>query len=495
MPPAEKYNFFYTGGILFMEFDLSKPQCFYFKQIADIPRGSRNEKAVSDYIVEFAIQHGLEWKQDEVFNVMVFKPASTGYEEAPAVMLQAHLDVVCEKNKDVVHDFTKDPVDLYVDEEGFLRARGTTLGCDDGYGCAYMLAILADDTLPHPALQCIFTTMEEIGLIGASHLKKEDLRGKRLINLDGGGETSTTVSSSGGARTVIRRNIEWEENDLPAYHLEIRGLSGGHSGGCIHMERGNAVLLAARILMETKMEGLDIRLCDIEGGMKFNAIPREADISFVSSSSDEDLMEAITERVSCIAKELEGSDDGFSARFSRIEKKQNRMTKECSDSILSYLFLMPNGFQHRSMQIEGLTVSSLNAGTVSVNDGCFVIEDLIRSAIPSHTDVLIEQLKLLASFCGMTVEVHDRYMGWAYKADSEMRAILKDVLKDNGMELKEEATHGGLECGIFAGLDPQLDIITFGPVSSGAHTPEEKMDLSSFDRVYEMLKELLKRCR
>lgn len=236
-----------------MEFDLSKRHCYYFNEITKIPHGSRNEKALSDYIVSFAKAHGYACRQDEVFNVLVDKPASPGYENCAPVILQAHIDMVNEKNKDSGHDFDKDPLDLYVDEEGWLHARGTTLGADDGSGAAYMLAILDDPDLKHPPIQCIFTTMEEIGLIGASSLKAEDFHGKKLINLDSGGEVETTVSSAGGARAQIICRLQKEANDLPAYTFGIRGLLGGHSGGLIHLERGNSNILAARILKEMKL--------------------------------------------------------------------------------------------------------------------------------------------------------------------------------------------------------------------------------------------------
>ena len=187
-----------------MDFDLNKRHCYYFNEISKIPRGSRNEKAISDYLVSFAKEQGLWYKQDDVYNVIIDKPASEGYENSAPIILQAHIDMVCEKNKDVEHDFEKDPLDLYV-EDGWLKARGTTLGADDGYGVSYMLAILEDKSLKHPPLSCIFTSMEEIGLLGAANLKAEDLHGKKLINLDGGGEIRTTVSSAGGATGIIRR--------------------------------------------------------------------------------------------------------------------------------------------------------------------------------------------------------------------------------------------------------------------------------------------------
>ena len=478
-----------------MIFDLNKKQCYYFNEISKIPHGSKNEKAISDYIVNFAKERGLAYKQDEVFNVLIDKPASPGYENAEPVLMQAHIDMVCEKNKDSGHDFEKDPLELYVDDEGWLHAKGTTLGADDGTGVAYMLAILDDETLEHPALQCIFTSMEEIGLVGASHLKAEDFHGKRLINLDSGGETETTVSSAGGTRTEIICDIEKEENDLPAYCFAVRGLLGGHSGGLIHLERGNSNILAARILREMQNDGIDLHLVRMSGGLKYNAIPREADVVFVSSSSCESIEASVRKTEAKIREELEFSDPGFRVLFDKAEAEKERMTSKVTDAIITYMTLMPDGLLHRSMKLEGLTTASLNAGVCITNEDTFIIEDLIRSALTSHTDTVIDQLKLLASLTGFRVEVGERYSGWNYSEHSELRQILKDVLAARNCTLTERAAHGGLETGIFKGLIPDMDIITYGPIAEGEHTPDEKLDLASFDRSYEILKEVLKSCR
>ncbi len=478
-----------------MEFDLSKRHCHWFNELAMIPRGSGNEKAASDFIVRFAQEHGLAYKQDHVWNVIVDKPASEGYENAEPLIMQAHLDVVCEKNKDVEHDFTKDPLDLYVDEEGWLHARGTTLGCDDGFGVAYMLAVLEDDDLPHPPLSCMFTVMEEIGLLGARELKKEDIHGRRLINLDSGGETKTSVSSAGGCTAIVSRELEFEDNHDSTYRLGIRGLLGGHSGGLIHLERGNSNTLAARVLKELQFAGLDVRLVSFTGGLKFNAIPREADVVFTSSSSKEALEAQIRTSEKNISSELEFSDAGFKVLFEELPAAGHRMTKSCSDDILNYVFLAPNGFRHRSMAIEGLTAASLNMGTVRTENGRFTAEDLMRAALDSHIDEMIGQVRGVAELTHMDTEFKDRFPGWAYTKDSPLREIARKVEEAHGNTLTESASHGGLECSIFKGLVPELDIITFGPVAYGAHTPDEKLDLASFDRTFEMLKEIISACR
>ena len=477
-----------------MEFDLSKRHCYWFNELAMIPRGSGNEKAASDFIVSFAREHGLKYRQDHVWNVIVDKPASPGYENAEPLIMQAHLDVVCEKNKDVEHDFTKDPLDLYVDDEGWLHARGTTLGCDDGFGVSYMLALLEDETLVHPPLSCMFTTMEEIGLLGARELTADDIHGKRLINLDSGGEVKTSVSSAGGCTAVITKDLVFAENGDPTYLLAVRGLLGGHSGGLIHLERGNSSYLAARILKELQKKCPDIRLVSFSGGLKFNAIPREADAVFTSAAPKEVLEESIRLSEKKILGELEFSDSGFRVLFEPQPVSPQKMTAACSDEVLNYLFLAINGLRHRSMAIEGLTAASLNMGTVRTDDGKFAATYLMRAALDSHIDEMEEQLEALAELLHMDVEFRDRFPGWAYAKNSPLREIVRRVEKDHGNELEESATHGGLECSIFKGLVPDLDIVTFGPIAYGAHTPDEKLDLASFDRAFGMLREIVAAC-
>ena len=478
-----------------MEFLLTNRARYYFRQISDIPRASRNEKAVSDYIAAFAKKHVLNYIQDEVHNIIVNKPASKGYEDALPVILQAHTDMVCEKNKGVEHDFDKDPLDLYVDEEGFLHARGTTLGADDGYGVAYMLAILEDETLKHPALQCAFTSMEEIGLLGAQKLQKEDFYGKRYVNLDAGGEDQTSVSSSGGTRTKITRNVDLQNDDNNACIIRIRGLKGGHSAGMIHLERGNAIQIAVRCLYHLMKMSDDIRLSDISGGDKINAIPRECDITFTSSKDFEELKSCAQEIFDQIAKELQYSDAGFKASIDISERQGRSLSTAETKKIIEFLYVLPNGLQHSSMAIPGLSVASLNLGAAAIEEGVLRINHLIRSAAASHGDQLIAQLRILSESFGFDFEVISRYYGWNYEKDSPFRSILKEVLKEKGIEMKEHASHGGLECGVFKGMIPDLDLISYGPISYGAHSPEEKMDLASFDRCYDTLVKVLEKAK
>lgn len=475
-----------------MEFDLSKRHCFYFNEIAKIPHGSKNEKAISDYVVNFAKEHNLKYKQDAVYNVIIDKEASQGYENAEPLILQAHMDMVPEKNRDSDHDFLKDPLDLYV-EDGLLKARGTTLGADDGTGVAYMLAILEDDSLPHPALECIFTTMEEIGLLGASELKPEDVHANRMVSLDGGPEGCTLLSSAGGATVYSRRKITWVENSNPAYCVMVKGLTGGHSGGEIHKEKGNANKLVARLVKEAQLAGVDVQLVKYNGGLKDNAIPREADIVFTSTTPVEEIRTALEKTAGDIKTELEFSDAGFQMEFTETSADK-KISLEDSQKILDYAYLIPDGFKHRSMVIEGLTVTSLNLGVVVTDEEMITFSSMLRSALDSGTQNLINEINVLAGIQGMEVEATAIYPGWNYSETSAMRDIYSKVMKDRGQELKVEAAHGGCECGIFKGLNPNIDIISFGPIARYIHTPDEELDLGSFDRAYDILCAIVKEC-
>lgn len=477
-----------------MVFDLSKRYCYFFNEIAKIPHGSHNEKAVSDFVVKFAKENNLAYKQDAVYNVIVEKPASIGYEDAAPVILQAHLDMVNEKNKTSDHDFDKDPLKLYVDEEGWLHADGTTLGADDGTGVSYMLAILEDKTLAHPALQCFFTTMEEVGFLGAVELKPEDVKADKMINLDGGGEYSTVVSSAGGANVFVRKTVAFVPNEDPTYRLEIRGLLGGHSGGLIHTERGNSNVIATRILKEAEFGGAEVSLVSFNGGLKDNAIPREADVVFTSSTDYETLNKLIETSIEGIKAELEFSDNGFIASLVKVETTHEKFAKEDSEACLNYAFLTPNGFQHKSMAIEGLTQASTNLGVVTTEGNVVLFDHLIRSCIDASTNDIMNKMLLLAKLFNMDTEANTNIKSWAFEAKSEMRELYRKVLKDRGYDLEEKAVHGGLETGVFKKLNPKMDIITMGPIAEGAHTPDEKLNLSSFDSAYKMLCDFLSQC-
>ena len=478
-----------------MDFDLSKRYCYYFNELTKMPHGSYNEKQVSDFVVAFAEAKGLRYIQDESFNVVVYKDPSEGYENSAPLLIQAHMDMVCEANKGTDHDFEKDPLRLYVDDEGWLNAEGTTLGADDGAGVAYMLAILEDDDLPHPPLECCFTVQEEVGLLGAVKLRSEYFSSKRMISLDGSGEVTTCISSSGGTRVNSVLSCLSEPNSDPTYDLFVGGLLGGHSGGEIHKEKGNANVLAVRIIKEMMLAGTDINIVSINGGLKENAIPRECDIVFTTSTPADKLSEIMAPIAAAIATELEFSDPGFSATLTETERSKTKFSTASTERVINYLYLIPNGFQHRSMAIEGLTVTSLNLGIVRTQGNQVIATDSLRSAIASGTRDLINKMRTLAGVYNANLNISSSYPGWNYSPVSDLRDKLAVVLQNElGVELKCQATHGGNECGIFNSLGLE-DIVTYGPISEHIHTPDERLNLESFDRSYRVLTGLVKECK
>lgn len=478
-----------------MEFDLNKPYCRYFSEICAIPHGSYHEKAVSDYVVAFAKEHGLEYVQDKMFNVIIRKPASKGYEEYDPLMLQGHLDMVCEKNPDVEFDFQTHGIETYVDEEGKLRAKGTTLGADDGMGVAEMLAILADDTLAHPALDCVFTVQEEVGLFGALGMDKSLLRAHRMISLDGGGETCTAISSAGGVNAITTIPVERTECTKPVYSLKVTGLTGGHSGGEIHKEKGNANKLVSRICKEMMKDGLDVSLISVNGGSKDNAICRDSVIVFGSDTPYETLQSKATQLQKKISVEFEVSDPDFTVVLEPCTADYGMMDEKDTKKVIDYMYLCPNGFRHKSMAIEGLTLTSLNMGVVKTEEGKVIINSSIRSALEEAIDDLIDTLSCLASYMDGTTETFARYPGWNYNPSSKMRETYAKVLKEvDDVELECHAGHGGLECAVFTQIEGGMDIITCGPKAGACHTPDEWLDLESWDRTWKILTGILAQC-
>ena len=473
--------------------DTSKKVNYYFEEITKIPHGSYNEKAICDYVENFAKERNLNYYRDEMHNIIVYKEATPGYENHAPVMLQGHLDLVNEKNNDSDHDFDKDPLDLYV-EDGWLHARGTTLGADDGVAIAYMLSILDDDSAVHPALDCVFTVQEEVGLFGAGNIKAKDIRARRMIGMDSGGEVVTAVSASGGRRVLVSKKVTFEANDWPCYQLDINGLLGGHSGGCIALERGNSNKLALRILHDLQIRGVEIRLIHLHGGLKENAIPRECTINFETHCQPKQLFDLIAYSKAKIAEELAFSDAGFAVSLKALEPVEQAMSLSLSSDIIRMIYLLPNGFKARSMKIEGLTTVSLNLGVLRTENDKVTCFFSIRSPMKSAIEQLSDEIDEIASIFGAKAEHGAEYPGWNYEEVSPMRELMKDVIKDCfGKELQEHAGHGGLETGVFKGEMPDLDIVTFGPISKGAHTPDECLNLSSFEKCYDVLLEFLKR--
>ena len=466
----------------------------FFEDISAIPRGSANEKAISDYLVAFAEERNLWYHRDALFNVIIKKPASAGAKEKPAVMLQGHTDMVCEKLAGVAHDFTTDPLDLII-KDGVLSANGTTLGGDNGAAIACMLAILDDDTLTHPALECVFTTQEEIGLNGAEALDKSLLSARTMINLDSEDEGVATVSCAGGLRFALTRPITRSKKEGMLLHLEATGLLGGHSGTDINKEHQNANLLMARMINHL-FHNTDALLVDFNGGTKDNAIPRETSATLfysdeVAAKNAENLALALSADFS---SEICPYEPAFQFLVSTENGTADVISAEDGKAFITAMCLAPNGVQFRNMNLDGFTVTSLNLGIAATDETSASLVFAPRSSVATLMSALKEKLCLLAETFGFEVSMHGEYPGWSFAEVSPIRDVFvqsyKELFRD---DLKIEAIHAGLECGLFSDAIPGLDAIAVGPTIRGCHTPDEHLPLDSFERFYELLTDVLKK--
>ena len=466
----------------------------FFEDISAIPRGSANEKAISDYLVAFAEERNLWYHRDALFNVIIKKPANAGAKEKPAVMLQGHTDMVCEKLAGVAHDFTTDPLDLII-KDGVLSANGTTLGGDNGAAVACMLAILDDDTLTHPALECVFTTQEEIGLNGAEALDKSLLSARTMINLDSEDEGVATVSCAGGLRFGLTRPITRSKKEGMQLHLEATGLLGGHSGTDINKEHQNANLLMARMINHL-FHNTDALLVDFNGGTKDNAIPRETSATLfysdeVAAKNAENLALALSADFS---SEICPYEPAFQFLVSTENGTADVISAEDGKAFITAMCLAPNGVQFRNMNLDGFTVTSLNLGIAATDETSASLVFAPRSSVATLMSALKEKLCLLAETFGFEVSMHGEYPGWSFAEVSPIRDVFvqsyKELFHD---DLKIEAIHAGLECGLFSDAIPGLDAIAVGPTIRGCHTPDEHLPLDSFERFYELLTDVLKK--
>ncbi len=461
----------------------------YFEAIAKIPHASYQEEALSNYLKEFAEERKLKYFQDEIFNIVIFKPASEGYEDVAPVMLQAHLDMVAEKNQASDHNFEKDPIEL-IEKDGYLWANNTTLGADNGVGVAYMMALLDDPNAKHPALECVFTVQEEVGLRGAVELDTSSLQAEYCIGLDSSGEDETCVSTSGGVRVSLSREIEFESLSATALQVSIRGLKGGHSGGDIDKERANANKLAGILMRHLQDELQDLRLASYDAGLKVNAITRESDFIFTSDHLEK--AQAMLETMFAEMKtQYAFSDEGLSFDVKEVEIDKALSVEE-SEAFIDLLFILPYGVFQKSMAIEDLVITSANIGTANILEDSIDLSLSLRATQSFVLDSLIRQVAWIAEKQGYQFESSARYPGWDFDANSKLRARLLEVYEDlRGDAMRETATHGGMELGIWKDKMPDLDIISFGPKMYEIHTPNEHLDIASFERTYEVLLNLL----
>ncbi len=470
-----------------MEFDLNKPHFRFFYEISQIPHVSYHEKAISDYVVDFAKKHGLEYIQDQWNNVVVYKPGSKGCENLPPVMLQAHMDMVGAKEDWSNHDFLNDPLSLKV-KDGVLYAEGTTLGADDGHGVSYMLAILSDDKLRNPPLECVFTVQEETGLEGAMKLEGSYFKSKRLIGLDANGETRTVISANGGCTVTLTLPVELKESAGSSYKISIGGLLGGHSGKDSFEERGNGIQILARILEDIYDADESMRLVSFAGGSRDNVIPDSACAIITSCASDGQLERLVDESVEKVAQRLQYSDSGIHGGIEAADTAGTAMDRCDTGHVLSTLTLLQTGLQHRDITRQGHALSSSNLGVVSTEPDKLVAVISLRSCVPPEIDFMYKKICSLAGLVGANVARSHAYPGYNYKKESPLRDAYADYTRETlGRELDLFAGNGGNELGVLMSKVDGLDVISMGPWVYDNHTPRERMDIASFDLVYNQL--------
>ena len=462
----------------------------YFEQICAIPHGSGNTKPISDYLVSFAQTHGLRYIQDDLNNVILFGEGTCGMENHEPVIIQGHMDMVCEKDDDCPIDMQTQGLDVTHDGQ-FVYAKGTTLGGDDGIAVAYALALLADKTIAHPPLEVVITVDEETGMFGAAGIDLSMLKGRKLLNIDSEEEGIFTVSCAGGARGTIRLPLERRAVYGPCVRLTVEGLQGGHSGVEIHKNRANANKVMG-LFLERVQKLMPLCITKLQGGAKDNAIPRSCQVTLVA-------LGMYIERINDIAEQLQAEirqqydEPEAVIRGDDVEALGgNALTTECTAKVIALLNAAPNGVQAWSQDIEGLVQTSLNLGVAEINDD-LRLTFAVRSSVNQEKRELLDRLAELAKFYdGSYSEVGD-YPAWEYKKDSSLRDTMVNVYTEMfGTAPEVVAIHAGLECGLLSEKIPGLDCVSIGPQMFDIHTSRERLDIASTERTWNFIKEVLK---
>ncbi|WFR54936.1 aminoacyl-histidine dipeptidase [Anaerocolumna sp. AGMB13025] len=464
----------------------------FFSEISAIPRGSKNNTAISNYLAEFAKSHGLQYVQDEYENVVIIKEASSGYENAPAVILQGHMDMVCEKTNDCTHDFLTEGIELFV-EGDYIHADRTTLGADNGIAVAYALALLEDTTLSHPRIEVVITTDEETGMDGAMGVDVSILKGKYMINADSENEGVLWTSSAGGLTSTCELPVNRISDKGVKINIAISDLQGGHSGAEIDKNRTNATKLMGRLLFELR-EQVGFGLIDMTGGQKDNAIPRDSSANLFLQPEDLDEFNLrFEELVKKYKTELVSSEPHLEIEATNLGEGEYHFLHPTSfEKVLFFLLNTPNGVQVMSTDIPGLVESSLNLGVFRIEEDKAMYCFSVRSSVNSYKLHLTDKLRYMAQFLGGEFFVRAQYPAWEFKKESALREHLIKVYKEQyGNEPKLEAVHAGLECGFFAEKIPGVDIVSLGPDMHDIHTPKERLSISSAIRVYKYLEKVI----
>ena len=458
----------------------------WFYEISQVPRGSGNERAISDFLVKFAKDRNLEVHQDKAMNVIIKKPGTAGYEKAPTVIIQGHMDMVCEKDASSNHDFLKDPIKFVVKGE-MLYADKTTLGGDDGIAVAYALTVLDSKDIPHPPLEVLITTEEETGMGGAMALTDEHLQGTRLLNIDSEEEGVFLVSCAGGANIHVFFDIKKETAKGKFLKITVGGLLGGHSGIEINKQRANSIKLLGRILYNIK-QNEKINIVEISGGSKHNAIAKDA-YAVIAAENTEAVLKIVEKMTADFKNEYRAVDKLLTVTANETQNSSGQMfTKELTLNLIDFMASIPNGVQYMSMEIHGLVQTSLNNGVLEEIDGKIKFTTSVRSSVKSALDEIVDVLRIQAERCGAEFKKASEYPAWEYSPDSPVRDAAVNVYKKlNNKEPLITAIHAGLECGLLKKTLPKVDAISFGPNLYDVHTPNEHMEIASVERVWKFL--------
>jgi dipeptidase D len=472
-----------------------RPLWKHFDEILQIPRPSKGEERARRYVLDLAKRKGLSHRVDATGNVVVEKPASPGKEGAPGVVLQGHLDMVTEKNSGVTHDFERDPI-LPRQENGWVKATGTTLGADNGIGVAAILAVMEADDIVHGPLELLFTVNEETGLTGVLALDAEAiaLKGRLLLNLDSEEEGAVTIGCAGGSATrlILPLNEAWTPADTVALEIQVSGLKGGHSGTEIHLQRGNANKLLARIL-SAALAQTPLRLASLQGGNKHNAIPREATARVVlPTEARETFTRVVESEAAAIREELRPVDPDARVEITDAGAADQAWTEEATRKVVSLLNALPHGVLAMSQDIQGLVETSTNLATVGADEGHLTIMMSTRSSVASAMRAARARLRSFANLAGAQVEENEGYPGWKPDLASLLLATFREIHKRvAGSDPALRAVHAGLECGVLGEKFPGMSMISFGPVIEGAHSPDEGIRVDSVGPFYRLLVETL----
>ncbi|MDO5018019.1 MAG: beta-Ala-His dipeptidase [Lagierella massiliensis] len=462
-----------------------KDVLYWFEQINKIPRCSKHEKEISDYILDFAKERNLEAKRDELFNVIIKKPATKGLENGPTIILQGHMDMVCVKTENSDHDFSKDPINLKV-INNWITAENTTLGADNGIAVAYCLALLDSKDIPHSNLEILLTTREELGLEGASIVKGEDLNGKYLLNIDGELEGNLLVGCAGAVTMTSKKKLEFEKAKLKSgYSLKISGLMGGHSGMQIENFRGNAIKFIPRLF-----HGIDnIEISHMESGLKRNAIPAYAVVKF---NSDEESIKEITNRINTIVFEHRITDQHLTIHIDREDKFESVWSKSCQKDILDCLLTVPDGVLYMDPSFKGLVQTSISNDILRQKDDEISLVALLRSTVTSSLDEFRYKYEVIVNNHGFELSDDGGYPVWEYNPDSKLQKIATSVYNEMYNEQPNVHTvHCGLECGILKQILKNTDMISFGPTMHDVHTTKERVSIESIGKVWNFTKNLV----